>query len=169
MSRHATTSRNHKTAGTIVSAAWRGLAVFLLFTHQALANILCCGAAPLEPQTLCPTDAVEQTARAEAPSPGQAAEAVHCHAAEATTLAQPKVETGISRFSQPSQALPWCCRATPAAEPQSLLAPFDECASPNVAPVFFASSAVGVSAPNKALSPPAKSRPIFLTVSCLLI
>ena len=164
MSKQTKTSRSWRAIKPSVWAVLRGMAFLLLFTHQAWANIVCCGMVQFEPQSSCHHNVVKQF-----PSAEETAEASHCHAAENGESEPPEANRLSSRFTNPPVELPWCCQAVLAAEPQPLIPSPNEQAPLSIAPVFSAMTVNVLSAQAKVLSPPPKSLPIFLAVSCLLI
>lgn len=164
MSKQTNTSRSWWAIKPSVWAVLRGMAFFLLFTHQAWANIVCCGMVQFEPQSSCHQNLVKQI-----PSAEMTDETSHCHAVETGESASPKANRLSSRFTNPPMNLLWCCQSTLVAEPQPPTPSSNEQVPLNTASAFSVLPATVVMVPAKVLSPPPKSRPIFLTVSSLLI
>lgn len=164
MTRQTRKTRSRKFFSTTLSSALRGMAVFLLFTHQAWANIVCCGAYGIEPQQSYRQIIEDRDSAADI-----TAESGHCHTAVLAEKEQPSEDRQVTRFTNPPEELPWCCQATLIAEPQPPILSSNENTPIDAAPAFFAVTPLVASAHFKAHSPPPKSRPIFLTASCLLI
>ena len=164
MSKQTNTSRNWWAIKPGVWAVLRGMVFFLLFTHQAWANIVCCGMVQFDPQSSCHQNVVKQI-----PSAEKTDETSHCHAVETGKSASSKPNRLSSRFTNPPMNLLWCCQPTLAAEPQPPIPSSIEQAPLTAAPAFSLLTATAAMVTAKVLSPPPKSRPIFLTVSSLLI
>lgn len=150
--------------GTTVPAVLRGMAVFLLFTHQAWANIVCCGANEIEPLQSYLQIIEDRDSAAEL-----TAESGHCHTAVLAEKEQPGVDRQVIQFTNPPEELPWCCQATVVAEPQPPILSSNQQPPIVSAPAFFAVRIFVASPHTGAHSPPPKSRPIFLSASCFLI
>lgn len=164
MTRQTRKTRSRRFFSPTLPAVLRGMAFFLLFTHQAWANIVCCGLVQFAPQSSCHQNVVKQI-----PSAEKTAETSHCHAVETGESASPKPNRLSSRFTNPPMNLLWCCQSTLAAEPQPPIPSSIEQAPLTAASMFSLLTATAATVPAKVLSPPPKSRPIFLTVSSLLI
>lgn len=164
MSKQTKTSWNLQAIKPSVWAVLRGFVFFLLFTHQAWANIVCCGLVQFEHQLSCHRNVLKQIPNAE-----QTAETSHCHATATEKTTSPEVTRSDNRFTNLPEELPWCCQAAAVAEPQPPISSSNEPTSLNAALVAVPLTAAVIPAPAKMLSPPPKSRPIFLSVSCLLI
>jgi hypothetical protein len=164
MIRQAKTSRRREFIGTTVPVVLRGTVVFLLFTHQAWANIVCCGANEIEPQ-----QSYHQIIEDRDSAVGLTADSGHCHTAVFAEKEQPGVNWQVIRFTYPPEELPWCCQATVVAEPQPPILSSNEQQPIDATHVFFALTPFVASSDTGAHSPPPKSRPIFLTTSCFLI
>lgn len=164
MSRQAKTSRRREFIGTTVPAALRGIVVFLLFTHQAWANIVCCDANEIGPQQSYHQSIEYRDSAAEL-----TAESGHCHAAVLAEKEQPGVDRQVIQFTNSPEELQWCCQATVVAEPQPPILSSNQQPPIVAAPAFFAVTIFVASPRTGAHSPPPKSRPIFLTTSCFLI
>lgn len=149
---------------TTVPAVLRGLAVFLLFTHQAWANIGCCGVNRFAAKQSDHQIIEERDSAAE-----MNAQSGHCHSVELIEEEQPGAGRQANRFTQPPEEIPWCCQTALVAEPQLPILSSKEQARTIAAPTFFAVTTLAPSVYINTYSPPKKSRPILLITSCLLI
>ena len=162
MSRYLKTSQK-RTIRPAVLASLRGMAVFLLFTYQAWANI-CCGGISADSQLSCHSDVTTQASDME-----ESAESGHCHVTKVKTSNPPRTNLATNRITKrPAETL-WCCQSAQVAEPPLPIPSSNGQVLLSTISVFSALSEVVLSVPFLILPVPPKSRPIFLTVSCLLI
>jgi hypothetical protein len=155
-------TRSQEFFSASLPAFLRGVAVLLLFTHQAWADVICCGANEIEsPQSCHQSHEEHGSGLRTIAEPGK-----HYTVAPAEN-AKPSVE---ACFTDQSQKVSWCCQFSLPAEPQRPITSASNQTPLNTAPAFFAAEAFVTSAQiNVQSSPATRSRPIFLLTSCFII
>ena len=162
MTKQTRKTRSRDFFSTTVPALLRGMAVLLLFTHQAWAGVVCCGANEIESEQSC-----HQTCEEHCSSLGPVAESGEHRAVALAEDAKPSVE---ACFIDQSQDVPLYCQFSLPAEPQRPITSASNQTPLETGFAFFAVEPVVASAQAGSYPlPPSRSRPIFLITSCFII
>ena len=162
MTKQTRKNRGQEFFSATVPALLRGMAVLLLFTHQAWADVVCCGANEIESQQSC-----HQSSEEHGSGLRTVAESGEHYTVALAEDTKPSVK---ACFTDQSQADPLCCQFSLLAEPQRPITSASDQTPLNAYLAFFAAEALVTSAQIIVQSSPApRSRPIFLLASCFII